>query len=504
MQGADNPDADDEEELTFPNPSNFPQRLMNILDSGIAPDAIWWVGDGDEFAIHPGNVQSSTLLVDHFQGNRYSSFVRNLNRWGYSRVHYVNGLVPTASAYRCSLFRRGQSELVKFMEMDSTIQKEFDRHRADNEEKPPAQREDDLTIVRRVAKQLAGYLGEHLEPEPQQQPAAIAPHPPPRAQASASGQDSQQVVGYLAGMLAQRQGQQQQAAQGQNQNSANDLAAILGMLQNGQQQAPAPSQPQPQPSTSTPATASLPVQNSSVSRDQEILRQIILLAEEFLALPQSQASEDEESIRSVMSLLILLARQRLQHSQAPPAPAPPPAPTSSQQIVVQQPIGIPQPQQAAGGLQQLLLSQLSSGLQQPEAQQPPAASQQPRVPPPSGQVHDLQNQLRVAMQQQQQSQNNLLGQLEAQLQQQQQNHQQHNQQQAVFGNLLGQLTHGLQQQGTTLSPASSNAPAQHNAGMVVQQSLQQILQQQQQQRQTGQNSALAQALQSFLGGNNGS
>ena len=67
---------------SYPNPSNFPERLMHVLQNKIEPECIWWLGEkGDAVAIHADHIKAGSLLDTHFQGNRYTSFVRNLNRW---------------------------------------------------------------------------------------------------------------------------------------------------------------------------------------------------------------------------------------------------------------------------------------------------------------------------------------------------------------------------------------------------------------------------------------
>ena len=65
----------------FPNPNNFPERLFHVLENNIASESLWWLGEGEAVAVHPDKIQESPVLTSHFQGNRYSSFVRNLNRW---------------------------------------------------------------------------------------------------------------------------------------------------------------------------------------------------------------------------------------------------------------------------------------------------------------------------------------------------------------------------------------------------------------------------------------
>lgn len=65
----------------YPDPSNFAERLMHVLDNEIAKESLWWLGKGEAIAVHPEKIKASPVLASHFQGNRYTSFVRNLNRW---------------------------------------------------------------------------------------------------------------------------------------------------------------------------------------------------------------------------------------------------------------------------------------------------------------------------------------------------------------------------------------------------------------------------------------
>lgn len=65
----------------YPNPSNFAERLMHVLDNEIAKESLWWLGNGEAIAVHPEKIKESPVLASHFQGNRYTSFIRNLNRW---------------------------------------------------------------------------------------------------------------------------------------------------------------------------------------------------------------------------------------------------------------------------------------------------------------------------------------------------------------------------------------------------------------------------------------
>jgi hypothetical protein len=60
--------------------STFPERLMELLINGIAKDAMWWLPNGDSFAIQPKKF-SDTILNKYFQGTKLESFTRKMNRW---------------------------------------------------------------------------------------------------------------------------------------------------------------------------------------------------------------------------------------------------------------------------------------------------------------------------------------------------------------------------------------------------------------------------------------
>jgi len=62
---------------------NFPERLMDLLEKGVAKDAMWFLSRGDGFAVVP-KLFSEQVLDKFFQGSKYESFTRKLNRW------YVN------------------------------------------------------------------------------------------------------------------------------------------------------------------------------------------------------------------------------------------------------------------------------------------------------------------------------------------------------------------------------------------------------------------------------
>jgi len=61
--------------------STFPEKIMELLQGGLAPKAIYWLPEGEAIAVDPDNFKDSTVISKQFRGNKLSSFVRSLNRW---------------------------------------------------------------------------------------------------------------------------------------------------------------------------------------------------------------------------------------------------------------------------------------------------------------------------------------------------------------------------------------------------------------------------------------
>ena len=57
----------------------FPQRLMEMLDNEVVPNAMWWAEDGKAFAMDLSKF--ADVLHRHFQATKYASFTRKLNKW---------------------------------------------------------------------------------------------------------------------------------------------------------------------------------------------------------------------------------------------------------------------------------------------------------------------------------------------------------------------------------------------------------------------------------------
>ena len=60
--------------------ARLPDKLMDHLDRGGIDDVIWWLPDGNSFAMDSTTVQEQFLDI-HFRGTKLASFIRSLNRW---------------------------------------------------------------------------------------------------------------------------------------------------------------------------------------------------------------------------------------------------------------------------------------------------------------------------------------------------------------------------------------------------------------------------------------
>jgi hypothetical protein len=58
----------------------FPAQLMDVLQRDVAPDAMWFLPEGEALAFNKDTFTEKVLDV-HFRGMKFNSFVRNMNRW---------------------------------------------------------------------------------------------------------------------------------------------------------------------------------------------------------------------------------------------------------------------------------------------------------------------------------------------------------------------------------------------------------------------------------------
>ena len=78
-------------------PFNFPERLMDLLEKQVAKDAMWFLSGGDAFAIVP-KLFSEQVLDKFFQGTKFESFTRKLNRWYVNCNHMPRGSTVKVTA----------------------------------------------------------------------------------------------------------------------------------------------------------------------------------------------------------------------------------------------------------------------------------------------------------------------------------------------------------------------------------------------------------------------
>jgi hypothetical protein len=93
--------------------ATFPEKLMAVLEDREVGDTIQWNSQGDAFGIVPETFNGQ-VLKKHFQGTKFESFTRKLNRWGFQRV-VDNGFPNNVMVYRHEMFRKGTTDLVKKM-----------------------------------------------------------------------------------------------------------------------------------------------------------------------------------------------------------------------------------------------------------------------------------------------------------------------------------------------------------------------------------------------------
>ncbi|CAB9523769.1 HSF-type DNA-binding [Seminavis robusta] len=95
---------------------SFPSQLMTLLQKNVNPDAIWFLQGGEAIGINASRIEQ--VLNEHFRGMKYSSLVRNLNRWGFRRISHAS-LKEKDRGYHHLLFQKDKPHLVERMKRDS-------------------------------------------------------------------------------------------------------------------------------------------------------------------------------------------------------------------------------------------------------------------------------------------------------------------------------------------------------------------------------------------------
>jgi hypothetical protein len=96
----------------------FPAKLMCILEDPDFQSCIYWSDEGEAFCVHP-NLFTEKVLGPYFQGSKFHSFTRKLNRFQFKRIIGDARFPPDAFAFQHKLFVRGNPELLAGMKEGS-------------------------------------------------------------------------------------------------------------------------------------------------------------------------------------------------------------------------------------------------------------------------------------------------------------------------------------------------------------------------------------------------
>lgn len=93
-------------------PTNFPSKLHQILSSSAYTHILSWMPHGRAWKIHNKELLVQEVISKYFVQSKYESFTRQLNGWGFKRLHQ-SGNDYTAYYHEC--FLRGLPHLTVLM-----------------------------------------------------------------------------------------------------------------------------------------------------------------------------------------------------------------------------------------------------------------------------------------------------------------------------------------------------------------------------------------------------
>lgn len=118
--GSDHEHNDDDEKAHTSKPSsnNFVNKLHLMISDPKAADFIWWTELGTSFVVSSAGEFSRSILGQHFKHNNFSSFVRQLNMYGFHKINRTprnQRVQPDAQQWEFShpKFLRGRQDLLE-------------------------------------------------------------------------------------------------------------------------------------------------------------------------------------------------------------------------------------------------------------------------------------------------------------------------------------------------------------------------------------------------------
>lgn len=97
-----------EDGITYIRLYSFPLKLFDVIDIA-DPSIIRWINEGTAFKVFDIQKFESTLLPKYYRHNKFSSFQRQLNIYGFKRLSRGD----SAGAYAHPKFLQNQREQVK-------------------------------------------------------------------------------------------------------------------------------------------------------------------------------------------------------------------------------------------------------------------------------------------------------------------------------------------------------------------------------------------------------
>ncbi|KAL3646281.1 hypothetical protein CASFOL_011461 [Castilleja foliolosa] len=117
-------------------PAPFLMKTYNLVDDPASHDVVSWNEAGTAFVVWKTAEFSKDLLPNYFKHNNFSSFVRQLNTYGFRKT------VPDKWEFANENFKRGQKELLVQIRRRKTVSTSAKPVGADNQTSPASSGED--------------------------------------------------------------------------------------------------------------------------------------------------------------------------------------------------------------------------------------------------------------------------------------------------------------------------------------------------------------------------